>query len=51
MTDITPDPFEQQREHYIKRLEPVFLPEDPVSQDIVRYFASLLRVVGAEDHG
>ena len=32
-------------------MKPLFLPDDPVSGDIIRYFASLLRVVGMEDKG
>ncbi len=45
------DAFTQRRDHYIERLEPVFLPPDPFSNDIIRYFASLLRVLGMEDRG
>ena len=32
-------------------LRPLFLPDDPVSHDIINYFASLLRVFGMEDRG
>jgi hypothetical protein len=32
-------------------LKPLFLPEDPVSKDIICYFASLLRALGMEDGG
>jgi len=39
------------RKKYIDLLEPIFLPDDPVSNDIVNYFASLLRIVGMEDKG
>ncbi|HEY1505409.1 MAG TPA: hypothetical protein VGF92_13970 [Stellaceae bacterium] len=39
------------RSRYIPLLEPLFFPNDPISHDIVRYFSSLLRVVGAEDKG
>lgn len=49
--DQSPDPFTQKRDNYIERLEPIFLPPDPISNDIIRYFASLLRVVGMEDRG
>lgn len=43
--------FSAYRDRYIKTLEPLFLPDDPISNDIVRYFASLLRVLGMEDKG
>ena len=43
--------FEGHRDRFIKVLEPLFLPEDPISNDIIRYFASLLRVLGMEDKG
>jgi|SRR5208337_1848060 len=36
---------------FIERLKPVFLPGDPVKNDIICYFASLLRVLGMEDGG
>jgi hypothetical protein len=45
------EPFERKRDHYIARLKPVFLPDDPISDDIIRYFSSLLRVLGMEDRG
>lgn len=48
---MTEDDIEAVRDRYIKTLAPLFLPEDPVSNDIVRYFASLLRIVGMEDQG
>jgi hypothetical protein len=32
-------------------MTPLFFPEDPKGPDIVRYFASLLRIVGMEDKG
>jgi hypothetical protein len=32
-------------------MAPLFFPDDPVGPDIVRYFASLLRIVGMEDKG
>jgi len=44
-------PFNVKRDAYIKLLEPLFLPADPVSNNIIRYFASLLRVHGMEDRG
>ena len=43
--------YEALRESYIEVLKPLFLPEDPVSHDIINYFASLLRIFGAEDRG
>jgi hypothetical protein len=51
MVDASPDPFAQKRDHYIERLKPIFLRRDPISKDIIRYFASLLRVLGMEDCG
>ncbi len=39
------------RRKYTDSLRTLFLPEDPVTNDIVNYFASLLRVVGMEDKG
>ncbi len=48
---MTEEEVEQTRQRYIDALQPLFLPEDPVSNDIVRYFASLLRIVGMEDKG
>ena len=44
-------PFYVNRDNYIDLLKPLFQPEDPVSDDIVKYFASLLRVLGMEDKG
>src|SRR6266446_3347415 len=43
--------FDLKRDEYIDRLRPLFLPTDPASNDIIRYFASLLRVLGMEDRG
>jgi len=48
---MTEQTIEGIRQRYIDGLKPLFLPDDPVSNDIVRYFASLLRIVGMEDHG
>jgi hypothetical protein len=48
---MTDDDIEAVRDRYVKILTPLFFPEDPVSHDIVRYFASLLRIVGMEDAG
>lgn len=48
---MTEDEIEQTRERYYQALKPLFLPDDPVSNDIIRYFASLLRIVGMEDKG
>lgn len=43
--------LESIRDRYIDVMAPLFFPQDPISYDIIRYFASLLRVVGAEDKG
>jgi hypothetical protein len=51
ITEAPVEKFEAKREEYIDRLRSLFLPDDPVSKDIIRYFASLLRVVGMEDRG
>lgn len=48
---MTDDEIESTRQRYIDLLKPLFLPDDPVSNDIVKYFASLLRIVGMEDKG
>jgi hypothetical protein len=48
---MTEEEIEATRERYIAALKPLFLPEDPISNDIVKYFASLLRIVGMEDKG
>jgi hypothetical protein len=48
---MTEDEIETIRDRYSKTLTPLFLPEDPISNDIVRYVASLLRIVGMEDAG
>jgi len=50
MTDAPP-PFETKRDQYIDLLRSLFLPKDPISNDIIRYFASLLRILGMEDSG
>lgn len=39
------------RDRYIDVMTPLFFPKDPIGHDIIRYFASLLRVVGMEDKG
>ncbi|MCV0350137.1 MAG: hypothetical protein K5863_08665 [Nitratireductor sp.] len=44
-------PFYVKRDSYVDLLEPIFLPKDPVSNDIINYFSSLLRVLGMEDKG
>lgn len=44
-------PFYVKRDGYADLLQPLFLPDDPASNDIIRYFASLLRVLGMEDKG
>ena len=52
MTEFDPEViFNGHRDRYFKIFEPLFLPDDPVSNDIIRYFASLLRVLGMEDKG
>ena len=51
MPEQTRSTYDSKRDSYIAALEPLFLPEDPVSNDIINYFASLLRVFGAEDSG
>ena len=54
MGDDKPDAdeaFNAKRDAYVEILKPVFLPADPVSNDIIKYFASLLRVLGMEDAG
>ncbi len=48
---MTEDEIEKTRHRYIGALRPLFLPEDPTGNDIVKYFASLLRIVGMEDKG
>jgi hypothetical protein len=52
MNDIDPEAiFKGYRDRYVNILRPLFLPEETVSNDIIRYFASLLRVLGMEDKG
>jgi hypothetical protein len=51
MTTETRSPHNIKRDEYVELFKPLFLPEDPVSNDIIRYFASLLRVLGIEDRG
>lgn len=48
---MTEDDIEAVRDRCVKTLTPLFLPEEPISHDIIRYFASLLRIVGMEDAG
>jgi len=48
---MTEEEIKATREKYIAAMKPLFLPEDPVSGDIIKYFASLLRIVGMEDKG
>jgi hypothetical protein len=43
--------FIAQQDAYIEIMKPLFLPDDPFSDDIIKYFASLLRVLGVEDGG
>jgi hypothetical protein len=52
----SPEPSPEQkneaiRSRYIPLMAPLFFPDDPAGPDIVRYFASLLRIVGMEDKG
>jgi hypothetical protein len=42
---------EDTKEKYIQIMKPLFFPDDPVSNDIVNYFSSLLRICGMEDKG
>lgn len=51
MVDEAEQRFYEKKKKYIKILEPVFFPPDPARNDIVLYFASLLRVSGIEDPG
>jgi hypothetical protein len=39
------------RKGYVDVATPLFFPKDPIGHDIIRYFASLLRVVGMEGKG
>jgi hypothetical protein len=39
------------RDRYVEVMAPLFFPRNPIGHDIIRYFAFLLRVVGAEDKG
>lgn len=48
---MTDSEIEAIRDRYISTLAPLFFPDDAVSNDIVNYFASLLRIVGMEDGG
>lgn len=52
MNEFDPEAvFNGHRDRYFNILESLFMPDDPVSNDIIRYFASLLRVLGMEDAG
>lgn len=48
---MTEEEIEAIKDRYFEILKPIFLPDDPVSNDIINYFASLLRIVGMEDKG
>ena len=51
---LEPTPDEKNeiiRSRYIALIASLFFPEDPVSHDIIRYFAALLRIIGVEDKG
>lgn len=50
-TQSPEDKNEAIRSRYIPLMAPLFFPDDPVGPDIVRYFASILRIVGMEDKG
>src|SRR4051794_1168289 len=39
------------RDRYIEALTPLFFPRNPLKHDIIRFFASLLRVCGMEGTG
>ena len=45
------DLFEEKRDQYLEWLSPLFFPRDPLSHDIIRFFASVLRVSGMEGQG
>ncbi len=51
MSAETKTAYDKKRDEYIELFKPIFIPADPVSNDIIRYFASLLRVLGMEDQG
>ena len=51
MSQDARSPYDAKRDRYIEILKPLFLPDDPVSHNIINYFASLLRVFGMEDGG
>ncbi len=48
---MTDSEIEAIRARYIGTLAPLFFPDDPISNDIINYFSSLLRIVGMEDGG
>lgn len=48
---MTEEEIQATKDKYYNILKPIFLPDDPVSNDIINYFASLLRIVGMEDQG
>src|SRR5215831_2877991 len=48
---MTREEIEAIRQSYTESLRPLFFPDDPISNDIVKFFASLLRIVGMEDKG
>lgn len=43
--------YEETRDRYLEILSPLFFPSNPLKHDIIRFFASILRVVGIEDKG
>ena len=49
--EISNQSFETKTENYVNILKPLFFPENPVENNIIHYFSSLLRVFGMEDSG
>lgn len=43
------DELNDRIDRYLAILDPLFFPSDPISNDVIRFFASLLRVRGIED--
>lgn len=50
---MTEEDFEVLQDRYIDTLKPLFFPdlEEIVKRDVIRFFASILRIVGMEDRG
>ncbi|OGA54976.1 MAG: hypothetical protein A3F74_17525 [Betaproteobacteria bacterium RIFCSPLOWO2_12_FULL_62_58] len=51
MSAETKTAYDKKRDEYIELFKLIYIPADPVSNDIIRYFASLLRALGMEDQG